>query len=170
MWIGEITIFCTDLERSLRFWSAGAGMKVVERNLRDHTGYVVLEFAEGGAALVLMAPVDPWEQGRRPEHGACPQVSFNLYAEDFDGALARLSEQGGSQVGDIESYAEARSVTIADPDGNTFDLYEVREGGEFDHDAEHDDLDDVETDDDEADDDEDDADADEDDADDDRRG
>ncbi|MCG3127897.1 MAG: hypothetical protein CHACPFDD_02770 [Phycisphaerae bacterium] len=165
MWIGEITIFSTDLERSLRFWSAGAGMRVVERNLRDHTGYVVLEFAEGGAALVLMAPVDPWEEGRRPEHGASPQISFNLYAEDFDGALARLTEHGGTQIGDIESYAEARSVTIADPDGNTFDLYEVREGGEFDHDAEDDDLDDVE-----ADDDEDDADADEDDEGDDRRG
>lgn len=123
--IGDIQIFVTDFERALKFWTEGLGLRVAEKEVTAHSAYARLEFPDGGPALDLLAPAEPWEPGTRPEPGSRPGVAFDITTSDFDDTLVRLIEFGGRQVGQIETYNDLRLATIADPDDNTFDLLEL---------------------------------------------
>jgi len=130
--IGDIQIYVTDFERALKFWAEGLGLRVAEKEVTAHSAYARLEFPDGGPALDVLAPADPWEPGTRPEPGSRPGTGFDITTSDFDDTLIRLIEFGGQQVGRIETYNDLRFVTIADPDDNTFDLLELPEEGEVD--------------------------------------
>lgn len=123
--IGDIHIYVSDLDRAVRFWAEGLGLRVAAQESTPHSGFAVLEFSDNGPALRLLGPVHPWSAGEPAEHGTRPTVSFDITSSDFEGALLRLLERGGAQLGEIESYNELRLVTLADPDGNTFDLIEL---------------------------------------------
>jgi catechol 2,3-dioxygenase-like lactoylglutathione lyase family enzyme len=123
--IGDIHIYVTDFEVALRFWADGLGLEVVEREITSASGYARLDFPDGGSSIRLLGPVEAWEQGARPTSGSRPTVRFDLISTAFDETLARLLEHGGMQEGEIETYNKLRVVTIADPDGNTFELIEL---------------------------------------------
>jgi len=123
--IGDIQIYVTDFERALKFWAEGLGLQVVEKEVTTHSAYARLEFPDGGPALSLLGPAEPWEPGTRPEPGSHPGVGFDITTSNFDDTLVRLIEFGGRQVGQIETYNDLRLITIADPDDNTFDLLEL---------------------------------------------
>jgi predicted enzyme related to lactoylglutathione lyase len=123
--IGDVQLFVTDMVQALRFWADGMQLKIAEQEISPHSGFARLDFPDGGPALRLIGQVDAWEDGRRPEHGTHPTVSFDVTASEFDGLLVRLIEHGGAQVGAVEEYRGVRVVSLADPDGNVFDLIEV---------------------------------------------
>ncbi|MBW7906446.1 MAG: VOC family protein [Phycisphaerae bacterium] len=122
--IGDIHIYVTDFELALRFWADGLGLEVAEREISRASGWARLDFSDGGS-IRLLGPVDPWEPGARPPLGTRPTIRFDLTTTDFDLALSRALEHGGSREGEVETYNGLRVVTIADPDGNTFELIEL---------------------------------------------
>lgn len=127
LFVGDVHVYVTDLTLALRFWADGLQLDIVERETSPHSGYARLDLPGGGPSIRLLGPVEAWEPGTRPGHGTHPAVSFDITTSEFDATLVRLMEHGGRQVDEIESYEGLRAVTVADPDGNTFELLEIGE-------------------------------------------
>lgn len=125
--IGDIHIYVSEFERALRFWAEGLRLDVAEQEQTDASAFARLDFPDGGPSLRLIGPVRPWEEGARPMTGDRPTIRFDVMTTEFDETLTRLLEHGGTQEGQIERYEQLRIVTVADPDGNTFELLEVPE-------------------------------------------
>ncbi|MGD8450653.1 MAG: VOC family protein [Phycisphaerae bacterium] len=123
--IGDIHVYVSDFDAGLRFWAEGLGLSVAERQSSRYAASARLDFPDGGPSLRLLAPVAPWAPGTRPEPGTLPGVAFDVTTDQFDAVLVRLLERGGRQESEIEAYEGLRMVTLADPDGNAFDLIEV---------------------------------------------
>jgi|GEM_PF-943722 len=123
--VGDIYIFVSDFNLALRFWQDGLGLAVTEQEVTRSSAFALLEFPDGGPALRLFGGVDPWPPGQRPETGSRPMVHFDVLTDSFDETLVRVLEAGGRTTGEVEEYDGNRIVSLADPDGNTFDLVEV---------------------------------------------
>jgi len=128
--IGDIHVYVADFSLALRFWSDGLRLKVLHKEVGQAAAYAELECAAGGPSVHLLGGAEPWPAGARPAVGARPTVRFDVLTTEFDDTLVRLLEHGGEQVGEIEEYESWRLVTLADPDGNTFDLIETPEGAD----------------------------------------
>lgn len=128
--IGDVHIYVSDFPLALRFWADGLQLEVAEKEVTPNSAYARLNFAGGGPSIRLLGPVDPWPPGARPPTGMHPTIRFDITTSRFDDVLVRLLECGGQQVDEIETYNDLRGVTIADPDGNTFDLLELKEEGD----------------------------------------
>jgi catechol 2,3-dioxygenase-like lactoylglutathione lyase family enzyme len=127
LYIGDIHIYVSDFRLALRFWAEGLGLEVAEKEVSRHSAYARLDFPDGGSSLRLLWPVEPWDPDVQPPPGEYPTVRFDVTTDDFDATLVRLLEHGGQQVDEIETYNDLRIVTVADPDGNLFELLEIRE-------------------------------------------
>lgn len=125
--VGDIQVYVSDFERALRFWSEGLGLPVADKEIEDGGGFARLEFPQGGPSLNLVGPVDAWDEEDYPAPGSRPSVVFDVLATDFDATLARLVACGGVQDGSVENFNGLRVVTVIDPDGNAFDLVEIKE-------------------------------------------
>jgi predicted enzyme related to lactoylglutathione lyase len=125
--IGDIHVYVQDFNLALRFWADGLGLSVVESEVTSASAFALLEFPGAGPSIRLFGGATPWPENARPEIGTRPTISFDIVASDFDDTLVRLIECGGEQLGEIETYSGLRVVTIADPDGNAFELLEVPE-------------------------------------------
>lgn len=123
--IGDIHVYVSDFATALDFWAGGLQLEVAEKEESEHGAFARLDFPDGGPSLVLIAPVEPWDSAQGPEPGTAPGFSFDLTTTDFDGTLARLLERNGRQIGETETYNDLRLATVADPEGNTFELVEV---------------------------------------------
>ncbi|NLG41810.1 MAG: VOC family protein [Phycisphaerae bacterium] len=125
--IGDIHVYVSEFAAALDFWAGGLQLEVAEKEESEHGSFARLDFPDGGPSLVLIAPVEPWDLEQGPEPGTAPGFSFDVTTTDFDGTLARLLERNGRQVGETETYNDLRLATVADPEGNTFELVEVPE-------------------------------------------
>jgi len=109
-WIGEIVIDCTDLPRMIAFWQEA--LHYVPRDPPESDG-VILKDPEGrGPNLCLKrtleAPLDDY------------RIHLDLYSSDPEREVERLLQLGAapkSRAGKGHGY-----VTLADPDGNPFDV------------------------------------------------
>ncbi len=126
LFIGDVHLYVSDFALALRFWADGLGLDVAEKEISPHSGYARLNFSDGGSSLRLLGPVEPWGPDELPTPGTRPAVRFDITTTDFDALLSRLLEHGGRQVEEIETYNNLRVVTLADPDGNAFELLEIR--------------------------------------------
>lgn len=127
VFVGDIHVYVSDFPLALRFWADGLQLAVIEKEVSTHSAYARLDFPRGGPSIRLLGPAEAWPLERRPPHGTRCNIHFDLMTDDFDSVLVRLMEHGGQRVDVIESYEGLRAVTIADPDGNTFELLEIRE-------------------------------------------
>jgi predicted enzyme related to lactoylglutathione lyase len=125
--IGDIHIFVHDFDAALQFWTRGLGLEIAEKETSAASAYALLEPPTAGPAIHLFGGAKPWPENTRPPDGTRPAIRFDVVTSEFDDTLVRLIESGGQQVGEIETYERSRVVTIADPDGNTFELLEVPE-------------------------------------------
>lgn len=125
LFIGDVHIYVSDFVSALRFWADGLGLEVAEKEVSANAAYAELLFPDGGPAIRLFGPVDAWPAGERPEVGSRPTVRFDIATAEFDDTLVRALEHGGQQLDDIETYDGMRTVTLADPDGNSFELFEL---------------------------------------------
>lgn len=124
--IGDIYVFATDFVRALRFYRDGLGLCVVAADESALPPVAVLDFSDGGGSSVrLFGGAQAWQPGERPDLGRRPTVRFDVITDEFDATLAQLLAHGGTQNGEIETFQGTRVATVADPDGNTFDLIEV---------------------------------------------
>lgn len=125
--IGDIHIYVSDFTLALRFWASGLGLDVAEKEVTPHSSYARLNFPDGGSSIRLFGGSEPWPTDAIPPTGPHPTVRFDITTSQFDELLARLLEHGGQRVDEVESYNNLRAVTLADPDGNTFELLEIRD-------------------------------------------
>ncbi len=130
LFVGDIHIYVSDFTLALRFWADGLRLRVVEKEVSRSSAYARLDFPTGGSSIRLLGPVEPWPPGDRPLPDAYPTVRFDITTTDFDDTLVRLIDHGGRPVDEIETYNGLRAVTIADPDGNIFELLEISEEAE----------------------------------------
>jgi catechol 2,3-dioxygenase-like lactoylglutathione lyase family enzyme len=127
LFIGDVHIYVSDFTLALRFWADGLQLEVAEKEVSPHSAYARLNFPDGGPSIQLFDGAEPWEPALLPPVGKYPTIRFDITTTAFDDSLARLLEHGGMQVDAIETYNDLRMVTIADPDGNLFELLEIHE-------------------------------------------
>lgn len=123
--INDIHVYVADFPTALRFYGDGLDLAVVQHVPSATSPFAVLEFPDGGPSICLFGGAERWPAGQRPPAGSRPTVRFDITTDDFEGTLARLTECGGEVIEPIEEYEGLRVVTVADPDGNTFELLEV---------------------------------------------
>ena len=128
--VGDVHVYASDFHLALRFWEAGLGLRVVESEVGQTTAYAVLEFPDGGSALRLFGGAEAWPEDSRPDVGSRPTVRFDILTSDLESTIVRLIAHGGRQIGEIERYNGSRVATLADPDGNTFELLDVPDNNE----------------------------------------
>jgi predicted enzyme related to lactoylglutathione lyase len=123
--IGDVHVYVSDFAAALSFWATGLQLEIAEKEESSQGSFARLDFPDGGPSIVLIAPVDPWDPENRPEPGTAPGFSFDVTTTEFDDTLARLLENNGQQLGETETYNDLRLATVADPEGNAFELVEV---------------------------------------------
>ena len=121
--IGDVHIYVSDFDAAMRFWAEGLNLRVVEREQSAASAYALLELPDGGPNLRLFSA--PRREQQPPEPGTAPTISFDVLTDEFEATLVRLLEHGGRQLDEIEQFEGLRVVTLADPDGNRFELIEV---------------------------------------------
>ena len=128
--IGDVHIYVNDFEAALRFWAEGLQLDIAEQDTNEQSAFARMEFPDGGPSVILISSADGPGANREMDEDAQPQISFDIITDDFDATLVRLLEHDGQQVGEIEKYHELKLTTIADPEGNLFELIEVPAGEE----------------------------------------
>lgn len=113
-WIGSIVIDCSDLERMLAFWQAA--LNYVPRDPPEPDG-VVLKDPRGVGPNVSLYRTD-----ERPltEY----RLHLDLYSSDPLREVERLVQLGARVL--APSAVERDFVTLADPDGNPFDVIDKK--------------------------------------------
>ncbi len=112
-WIGSIVIDCTDFDRMLRFWSEA--LHYVPRD-PPKGGWVVLRDPKGKGPNVSLNRTN---EGPLKDY----RLHLDLYVTDPLGELDRFLRLGATLVQPAEKGKDY--VTLADPDGNLFDLVDV---------------------------------------------
>lgn len=113
IWIGAIVIDCTDFERMYAFWREA--LHYVPRSPPEG-GWVVLRDPEGKGPNVSLNQTN---KGPLKDY----RLHLDLYAVDPLGELGRLQKLGAKLVQPAQAGKDY--VTLADPDGNLFDLVDV---------------------------------------------
>lgn len=113
----------SDLDRSLRFYRDGLGLKEVERGRMEHGGvFVELRDEETAQRLELnwYPPDSPFHTEYVPGEGL-DHIGFEV--EDAEKAFRYLIEKWGAGPA-IEPWTEGRTLIgfVTDPDGNWIEL------------------------------------------------
>jgi predicted enzyme related to lactoylglutathione lyase len=106
-----VTFKVADLDRACDFYEKKLGLKVAYRD--DAAKWAEID---GGALHLGLQQAEDAGGGRNPF------LSFS--AEDLDATVATLRERGVELVGDIVTSDVGRTITVKDPDGNQFELFE----------------------------------------------
>lgn len=115
--VGSIVIRVDDLQRQVAFWTAALG-------------YVVRQPAE--ADFAILGPPD----GVGPNISLDavpsarvlpPRIHLDLYAEQQDEEVRRLTALGASEVHWAKRPADADYVIMEDPEGNRFCVVDARD-------------------------------------------
>ncbi len=111
--IGSIVIDCTDFDRMLAFWSGA--LRYAPRDA-PKGGWVVLKDPRGKGPNVSLNQTN---EGPLKEY----RLHLDIYVADPRGELDRLLRLGATLVQPAKKGKDY--VTLADPDGNLFDLVDV---------------------------------------------
>jgi catechol 2,3-dioxygenase-like lactoylglutathione lyase family enzyme len=114
LWVGALVIDCRDLARMIEFWREA--LHYVPREPADADGVVLKDPAGTGPNVSLNRTNDPPLADYR--------LHLDLYSSDPPREVARLVRLG-ARVTRPASPGED-FVTLADPDGNVFDVVEKR--------------------------------------------
>ena len=109
-----ITLDALDPELLAAFWSALLDVPVGER--MDEGRFVFLGESEaGGLPTICFQRVPEQRAGKNRMH-------LDFLVQDLDEATARIEELGGSWTGAENTLETFRWRTMADPEGNEFDV------------------------------------------------
>ena len=113
-----VTIDAADAPRAASFWSALLGTEVDAEF--DDGRFIFLHAKEGLPVLCIQRVPEP-KQGKN-------RVHLDLAVDDLDAATARIEELGGRWTDGRDRVLDPfRWRTMADPDGNEFDIALVSE-------------------------------------------
>ena len=116
---GNATIFVTDFEKSLNFYTKTLGLPLGFRAGND--------WAEVSAGSMTLG-IHP-EGDNTPEAGSPGSIEVGLHvSEPLDGVVNRLRGQGVIFDGPIVEDESVRLAPFRDPDGNSLYLFEPRNG------------------------------------------
>jgi predicted enzyme related to lactoylglutathione lyase len=115
--IGMVSLAVRDWEAALEWYAGTLGLRVVERD--DAGGWCQLAFAGDGPTLALtrVPGVDTAARGR------CTPM---LLVADLDAVLTELAGRGAQVNPRVHEGSDYRIAGFSDPEGNRFQLYEVR--------------------------------------------
>jgi glyoxylase I family protein len=111
----------TNLERSLTFYTAQLGFRLVQR------GGPVFIVARGNLHVLLSSPDAsggrPMRDGTKQAPGGWNRIV--LYVEDLDASISALEKAHTHLRSAIESGPGGRQILLDDPDGNPIELHEA---------------------------------------------
>jgi glyoxalase superfamily protein len=112
--LGQIVVDSADAATLADFWS-----RLLERPIGDGANqfFAFIPPAENGSfpALMFLAVPEP-RQGKNRLH-------LDLVSADRTAAVERATQLGARRVGEFDEYG-TRWTTLADPEGNVFDIGE----------------------------------------------
>jgi catechol 2,3-dioxygenase-like lactoylglutathione lyase family enzyme len=114
VWVGSIVLDCTDLERMVAFWRAA--LHYVPREPPEQDGVVLMDPAGVGPNLALSLS----SEGPLAEY----RLHLDLYSTAPQKEVQRLLRLGATLVKPAEDGLDF--VTLADPDGNLFDIIDKK--------------------------------------------
>jgi len=114
LWIGSIVIDCKKFEEMIAFWKAALGYELREPPSED---WAVLCDPNGSGPNIAFQrdPAGP---------GETYWFHLDLYSSDAEAEVERLTRLGATTRQPAKN--EFDYVTLADPDGNPFDVVEKR--------------------------------------------
>jgi hypothetical protein len=114
IWVGSVVIDCSDLPRMISFWQAA--LRYVPRDPPEADGVVLKDPTGVGPNLSLSLT----SERPLPDY----RLHLDLYSVDPEGEVERLLQLGAS----LRRPADATHdfVTLADPDGNLFDVIDKK--------------------------------------------
>ena len=114
LWIGSIVLECKEFRRMIDFWNAALGYEAREPPSGD---WVVLHDPRSMGPNISLQKV-PEGPGRDY------RFHFDLYSSDPEGEVQRLLGLGATMR--EPARPDRDFVTLADPDGNPFDVIDTR--------------------------------------------
>jgi hypothetical protein len=118
LWVGSIVVDCTDVPRMIRFWSEA--LHYVPRSAPQPDGVILRDPSGQGPNLNLTrsgeGPLDDY------------RLHLDLYAWDPSAEVDRLVALGARVVRGPTPGDDF--VTLADPDGNRFDVIDINWTGD----------------------------------------
>jgi Glyoxalase-like domain len=118
LWLGSVVVDCTDLDRMIAFWQEA--LHYVPREAAEPDGVVLKDPSGVGPNLSLYRSSEV-RVGKYRLH-------LDLYSATPEREVVRLLRLGATLVKPAED--EDDFVTLADPDGNLFDVID-KSGWEF---------------------------------------
>ena len=114
---GNATVFVSDMDRAVQFYSEVLGLKLTNRFGNDWAT------VEAGKGLTIgLHPASP----KHPAPGTRGATMLGLEIDEpIDSAVARLSKKGVPIQGSIVRSGEGNFAHLEDPDGNEIYLWEV---------------------------------------------
>jgi catechol 2,3-dioxygenase-like lactoylglutathione lyase family enzyme len=114
LWVGSVVMECKEFDRMIAFWCAALGYRT--RRPPDEDWAILVDPQERGPSLSLQKVAE----GPGPDY----RFHLDLYSSDPEGEVQRLVGLGATL---LEPAQEGRDfVTLADPDGNPFDVIDNR--------------------------------------------
>jgi catechol 2,3-dioxygenase-like lactoylglutathione lyase family enzyme len=115
LWVGSIVIDCKNFERMIAFWKAALGYEF--RHPPSEDWALLCDPHKMGPNIALQKDLD----GLGENHW----IHFELYSSEPEGEVQRLLQLGATMRQPAKEGFDY--VTLADPDGNPFDVVEARE-------------------------------------------
>lgn len=108
-----ITYDAHDAERVAQFWGAALGRKVADGASAEHASVVAGDAATSGPRISFhQVP-----EGKTVKN----RMHIDLLSTEHDQEVQRLLELGATSVAE-QRFGDLHWVTLADPEGNEFDL------------------------------------------------
>jgi catechol 2,3-dioxygenase-like lactoylglutathione lyase family enzyme len=109
--VAHVTFDCGDATRLAEFWAA-----LLERPLDPGASehFATVGRSAGPGPVLMFIQVPDKNPGKNTVH-------LDLHAPDWPGHVARAVRCGARHVADFEEFG-ARWTTLADPEGNLFDI------------------------------------------------
>ena len=114
---GNATVFVSDMDRAVKFYTEVLGMKLVNR-FGNHWATV----AAGASLTIGLHPVSP----KAPAPGTKGGMMLGLEIdEQIEQAIERLKTKGVTFPREIERSQEGNFIHFEDPDGSELYLWET---------------------------------------------
>ena len=114
LWIGSIVIDCKKFDEMIRFWKAALGYELRRPPSEDWA--LLYDPNRSGPNIAFQRDPDG--------PGEVYWFHFDLYSSDPEGEVKRLLQLGATMRQPAKKGFDY--VTLADPDGNPFDVVEAR--------------------------------------------
>jgi Glyoxalase-like domain len=117
LWVGSIVVECKEFQKMMEFWMAALGYETRRASLEVDEDFVVLHDPQRKGPNISLQKVS---EGPDRDY----RFHFDLYSSDLEAEVQRLLKLGARMREPAQPGRDF--VTLADPDGNPFDIVEAR--------------------------------------------